>query len=166
MGGNKGAILGGLITLGDRRINELLRDVKWLVSDNEIDDAVKSISGMPTLAAFEFWLEWAEELSNAGLDETGLFGQVTSGLAFLVKHMQIDNFSDISRNFGYLYQENGDSQSMEIHGQHSKSDVANLYSNRLYALESAESPPKIMSNVIRHLGLEPKAPLSERFTMQ
>lgn len=166
MGANKGAILGGLITLGDRRVNELLQQVKWLISDDEIGTAVKCISGLPTVAAFEFWLEWAEELANAGLDSTGLFGQVASGLAFLVRHMQVDTFADITRSFGYLHREGDDVQSMAIHGQHPKADVARRYADRLYALEAAESPPKLVSDVIRHLGMEPKAPPEERYTMQ
>jgi hypothetical protein len=166
MGANKGAILGGLITLGDRRVNDLLREVKWLISDDEIGVAVRCISGMPAVATIEFWLGWAEELSEAGLDNTGLFGQVASGLAFLVQHMRVDSFADISRNFGYLHLEDNNVQSMVIHGQYSKLALAERYANRLYALEASESPPKLMSDVIRHLGMEPKAPLEDRYTMQ
>lgn len=100
MGSNKGAILGGLIALGDRRVNELLQEVKWLISDDEISTALKCITGMPTVAAFEFWLDWAEELVKAGLDDSGLFGHVASGTAFLMSHMQAETILDITRNFG------------------------------------------------------------------
>jgi hypothetical protein len=147
-------------------VNELMREVKWLISDDEIGTAVKCISGMPTIAAIEFWLEWVEELVAGGLDDTGLFGQVASGLAFLVRHAQLDSFADVTRNFGYLYLGGDDAQSMEIHGQYPKSAVADQYADRLYAIEAAESPPKLMSDVIRHLGLGPRAPLEERHTIQ
>ena len=166
LGGNKGAIFGGLITLGDRRVNELLSDVKWLISDDEIGTAVKCCSGMPTVAAFEFWLEWAEELIGAGLENTGLFGQVSSGLLLLIKSMRTDTFAEITRNFGYLHLEDDTVQPLVVHGEYSKAEIAARYGNRMYAIEAAESPPKLASEVIRQLGLEPKALFEERYTMQ
>ena len=166
MGSNKGALFGGLVTLGDRRVNELLSDVKWLISDSEIGTAIKCFSGMPTVAAFEFWLEWAEELVGAGLENTGLFGQVSSGLLLLIRSAKTDTFSEITRNFGYLHLEDGTAQPLTVHGEYSKAELAERYANRMYALEAAESPPKLTSDVIRQLGLEPKALLEERFTMQ
>jgi hypothetical protein len=163
---NKGAVLGGLVTLGDKRINELLREVKWLASDDEVGVAVKCVSGMPSVAAVEFWLEWAEELVDAGLDNSRLFGQVACGLPFLFKNMQVDVFSDVSRNFGYLHQDGGNKDSMVVHGQYSKAEIAERYADRLYALEAAEPPPKLTSDVIREFGMEPKAPSDDQFSAQ
>ena len=166
LGGNKGAIFGGLVTLGDRRVSELLSDVKWLISDDEIGTAAKCCSGMPTVAAFEFWLEWAEELIGAGLENTGLFGQVSSGLLLLIKSMRTDTFAEITRNFGYLHLEDDTVQPLVVHGEYSMAEIAARYGNRMYAIEAAESPPKLASEVIRQLGLEPKALFEERYTMQ
>ena len=121
---------------------------------------------MPTIAAFEFWLEWVEELIDAGLENTALFGQVSSGIPLLIKSMRVDTFADITRNFGYLHWDGDGAQSLVVHNQYSKLEVAERYGKRLFAIEAAESPPKLASEVIRQLGLEPKAPFEERYSMQ
>jgi hypothetical protein len=163
---NLGAVLGALVTLGDRRVNELLRETKWLLSDSEIGAAAECVSGMPSVAAVEFWLEWLEELMDAGLDDTKVFGQVAAGLLLLAARMKVDTFGDITRNFGYLHNEGDEGKSMVIHGRYSKEEVGRRYADRFYALEETETVPKLLSDVIREYGLEPKASPEDRFTMQ
>ncbi len=166
MGNAQGAILGGLVALGDERVNELLRESRWLLSDNDIGVAARCQTGMSTVAALEFWLEWLEQLADAGLTESGLFGKVASALVWLTQARRTDEFVDIVRNFGYPHQAGEAVQPMFVRGRYSIHQIAQRYGARLYALEAAEAPPKLLSDVLCRFGLEPAAAHADRATMQ
>lgn len=165
-GAAPGAILGGLVSLGDQRVNELLLELRWLLSDSEIGVAAQCPTGVPYVAAFEFWLGWLEELAAANLTETGLFGQVATGISNMLRKRRSDEFWDIQRNFGYQHFTGEAAQPMTVHGRHSLQEIGERYGPRLYALEAAETPPKVLSNVLMGMGLEPAAPFAERFSVQ
>lgn len=166
LGANKGAILGGLVSLGDRHLNALLKESRWLLSDNEIDVASKCLAGTALVGALEFWLEWLEELAAAGLDETTLFHNVAFGLALLPRRMRDEDFIDSTHNFDYQRQAESGAQAVTVHGKHTLAQLAGSYSERLYTLEALEKAPKLMSLVLTDFGLEPGAPFDERGSFQ
>ena len=165
MPANRGAVLGGLVTLGDRRVHLELHDVKWALPESELHTAARCGSGLPTMAAFEFWLTWSEELMDRGLGETAVYGVCASALSSLVQGMQAEFFADIERNFGYLHRD-GESAPFGVIEKLSVNEVGARSAERLYALEAVERPPKIMSRVLLHYGLEPQAQAGERFVLQ
>lgn len=164
-GASPGAMLGGLLCLGDRRVNELLEEVRWQLTEEELRVAANCVTGMPSMAAVDFWTRGLEALAGAGLEASGAFGTCASALAVLAQRKQTDCFSEMERNFGYMHQGNGAS-SMVIHGQWTTLETGEQFAERWYALEAAESAPKIMSHVLAEYGLVPNAPIEERALAQ
>ena len=165
MGENRGAVLGGLVSLGDRRINALLDDVKWTFTDTDVNAAVSCWGGLPSLAACAFWLTWLEELMDKGLGESAVYGACVSALSLILERTHVEYVADIERNFGYMHFGNN-IPSMRITGWLSVSDVGTRFAERLYALEAREQPPKLISNILMRYGLESKAPAEDRYVPQ
>lgn len=159
---NTGAILGGLITVGDDRIHQLLVPLRSEISVGDIDIAVRCRSGFPTVATFEFWLSWLELL--VGEDEQAEFGAVASGLALLRRSMRVPHFLTGRRPLG-VGPRVKDLPPTDSDVTVSIEDVGRQFEARLYALEAAESAPKLLSHVLIGFGLEPRAPLAERFVV-
>src|SRR5260370_26047540 len=92
-----GAIFGGLISLGDRRVNPLLNGVEPSVSEAALNIAVLCRTGVATIGAFEFWLDrieyWNRARSNAKCEHEAFtadsrLGIVASGLGLLLRDSQ------------------------------------------------------------------------------
>ena len=165
MGENRGAVFGGLVSLGDRRVNTLLDEVKWTLTDTEVNAALRCWTGFPTLAAFEFWLNWLEELMGKGQGESAVYGTCASALPLILERTHVEYIADIERNFGYMHA--GDNMpSMHINGWLSVSEVGARFAERLYALEAREQPPKLISYVLTRYGLVPRALVKDRYMVQ
>jgi hypothetical protein len=165
MGENRGAIFGGLVSLGDRRVNALLDTVKWTFTDTDVITAARCWSGFPTLAAFEFWLSWLEELMAKGMGESALFGACASALPLILDRTHVEYVTDVERNFGYGYLDNRTS-AMRIIDRHSIGEVGVRFAARLYALEAQEQPPKLISHVLDRYGLDSMASEEDRYIPQ
>jgi hypothetical protein len=161
---NRGAVFGGLLLLGDRRVTALLNEVKWTLTPEEIKTTATRSSGYAYLAAFEFWLSWCEELMGLGLGETGTFGDCASALVLMAKNMQTQAFLDIKRNFGYLHVDEN-AEPAELLGELSVEQVGARYADRLYALEAREQAPKVISHVLLQYGLESRSAMGEGFVI-
>ncbi len=162
MGENRGAVFGGLVSLGDRRVNALLDAVKWTLTDTEVNAALRCWTGFPTLAAFEFWLIWLEELMAKGRGESAVYGACASALPLILERTHVEYVADIERNFGYMHF-GAHIPSTRITGWFSVSDVGARFAERLYALEAREQPPKLMSYVLSRYGLVPRASAKDRY---
>ncbi len=160
--GNRAAIFGGLLSLGDRRLEEILASLVGHLTVDQIFEAASTTTGMPTVGAFELWLGWLELCIQAGQGHTNFFAAFASGIVRLVKSARVPQFADVERNFGYAAHK-GES-AMRILETLNVPDLAQRYAQRLYALEEAEPPPKIMSQVLIEYGLEAKAPVELRGT--
>lgn len=57
---NKGAVVAGILALGDRRFLPALVSSTELLSTQDLEFAALNPSAIPTLASFEFWLKQAE----------------------------------------------------------------------------------------------------------
>lgn len=158
---NVGAVFGGLVALGDVRVNELLQPLRVLLSPDDVHVAARCTTGFPSLTAFEFWLGWLEE--QPGDAEDPYWGNLASALALLARDRQRLTFTEHERPFGYLWTGQvppGPRREWTLE------EVGRHYAPRLYALEAREAPPKVMSHVLLMYGLEPRAPLGERFVAE
>ena len=165
---NPGALFGGLVCLGDDRVFGMLSDLKSHLTDDEVSEASLCTSHMPTVGAFEFWLGWLEELQREGHDESRRFGSCAKALSVLVQTMKVPVFGHIRRHFGYIHYKDypdrvSSSEPLQILERVTLPELASRYGLRMRDLESAEAPPKVMSSVLMHYGMEPGAPASERF---
>lgn len=161
---NRGAIFGGLVYLGDARVHELLETVKWQLTVAELNEATRSATDFTHRATVEFWLRWAESLIIPGEDNERRFGACAAALAHLAGPAARHGVFDHERNFGYLF--TGETEPARLHHRYAKEEFARLIEPRLLALEAAESTPKVMSHVLVSWGLEPQAPVDERWVMQ
>ena len=150
---NVGAMFGGLVSLGDARVNSLLMEARTSLSSEEVGEAARCVTGFGQIGTVEFWLDWLEECS--GTQDDAIWRNAASALVNLVNSLQSPYFLDAERNFGYPWNEG--CEPMEVYGQMSVVEVAERYSSRMYALEASEPPPKVMSKVLESYGLPPRA---------
>jgi hypothetical protein len=156
---NVGAVFGGLVALGDARVNKELIQLRDKLDSHEINVAANFGTGFPTVAALEFWLGWLEELVGRGEDER--FGSCASAVVLLVRKTQVQEFADLLRNFS-CYVSAAAGEAVVIREKIPLSEIGRRFADRLYALEAREAPPKLMSDVLKVYGLEPRAPERER----
>jgi hypothetical protein len=159
---DRGATLGGLVMVGDRRIHEIV-EAKWsTITSDEISVIAHARTGFPNVSTFEFWLRWMERLIEEGDD--ALFGYVASGLRLLLKDMSSPGFVQGLRPLGAgpRLHELPPSDNPEILPV---TTVAERFSERMYTLENNELPPKVMSHVLKLYGLEPRAPLDQQYVI-
>jgi hypothetical protein len=140
--------------------------LKWTLAEEEVGVAARSCSAMPTIAGVEFWLSWAEEIIQHAPSRLGLFGHVASALALLEKRRSVDAYRAVERNFGYAAHPESKEVPLRFLEALTPAEVASRYADRMYALERVEEPPKVMSMVLLMFGLEPRAPVDERYVIQ
>ncbi len=92
---NPGAVFGGSVAVGDRDLNRLLNDYKWKLSDPDVAIAAMCEAGLPNLVAFEFWLDWCEELMGKGLKKTPTYRSCASALTRFGKNAYISSLGDL-----------------------------------------------------------------------
>jgi hypothetical protein len=113
----------------------------------------------PHFENFEWWLDWMEQ--RPGHDNDFIYGQAASALSLMLMRSRVPYFSSGLRPLAAGRTWNIPStDSPKIY---SAKDIGELYSDRLYALERKEPAPKIMSQVLRFYGLEPRALAHEQF---
>lgn len=87
---NRGATLGGWVTVGDRRIHEIL-EAKWsMIASDDISVIAHLRTDFPNVSTCEFWLRWMEHVIEVRDD--ALFGHVARGLGLLLKGMSSPGF--------------------------------------------------------------------------
>jgi hypothetical protein len=166
---NRGAVFGGLIFLADERVRELIWGHRDTLTDQEVDEAARSRTVYPNVAAFEFWLDWAEELARNGDTNSARFGSVISAMAMILRDEAVGTFNYIERNFGYMHAkeyERGQQDSvpeMTIKKSMPIEDYGRSIADRLFRLEAIEEPPKLISDVILRFGMTPRAKESEQY---
>ncbi len=78
---NGPALLGGLLSSGDRRVLARIENDCRVLSCDEIEELIRCRSRFLTAAIVEFYLEWLESLDS--LSDEGRYGTVAAGLANL-----------------------------------------------------------------------------------
>jgi hypothetical protein len=154
---NEGAAFGGLLHIGDPRVCNLLRPVRDGLDDDALNEAVKCQTAVMHAATIEFYLDWLEGLEGDIAD--GKFGIVASGLALVKKKSQLDTVSVGQRPFPTrgTTPEQWNSMRKLI----PVTDYVKGVALRMYALERAEPPPRIMPDVLTTWGLTPKTDPAE-----
>ena len=60
---NPGAVFGGLLNLGDWRVNKMLWPIRGLIQGDDLDEAVRVTTGRVSAAVIGFLLDWVEQMS-------------------------------------------------------------------------------------------------------
>jgi hypothetical protein len=160
MGQCKGGILGGLICLGDHRVNQLIESVWDVLEDDDIKEAALCRSSWASLGAFDVWMNYGETLANEGKTESSRFGHVMSALVLLCRAAKEGVFQDVQRNFGYLFNESTQLRSLDLLGEYSLEDVLKKYEERLTWIAELEQEPKLALDVLKALRGESIVPLA------
>ena len=141
---NRAALFGGLVCLGDRRVNELLYPLLDGFTPAEVEIASKATTGFPHIATIEFWLSWLERLSGDANDM--VYGHVASGLYRLADDATVPCFVDGERNFGCVHR--GEQRPLNGQSMHTPQEVAEMFGPRFRALEQSEGEPKILPDLM------------------
>jgi len=157
---NPGAVIGGLITLGDCRFHKQIHVWKQLLDQDGIEQAIWCQTPFITHGETLFWLDWAEELlAIQNYQSKSRLGLIASALFRLGKRNPYDQVRDVERR----YPAGSVEEAVVTLEGWTRQEYSKLIANRLYHLEEIEEAPKIFSDVLRAWGLEPRAPLMEQF---
>lgn len=159
-GERAGGILAGLLNIGDERSLPLLISARDSLTEDAVKVAARCTNGFPTRMAYEFWIDWLESLIADGNTEQGVFGCAATALPWLRRQARMDSVRTVRRNFGYR-PEAGE-EPLEIIEDVPFEAFAARISERLYVLEEEEPAPKVMSDVLIAMGLQPRAPIHLR----
>jgi hypothetical protein len=154
---NEGAAFGALLHIGDKRVCDLLIPLRDTLDRDAMNIAVCCSTGFIHSATVEFYLDWLEGME--GVYEDSAFGSVASGLVLLKAKNQIDEVATGYRPFpvrGVTPEQFKASLKLTP-----LSSYLRTISDRMYALERSEPPPRIMPRVLSEWGLEPSTDRAE-----
>ena len=157
---NRGAVLGGLVAMGDKQSVELATDLRGQVETEEVQVAARVHTSFLQSKAIQFWLQWAKELVLSRKDEDQRnFGSAASALILALNHDAAKQVSEGDRNYPCHKSDtpilNTRTWSLE--------DYAKEIAEDLYWIESQEEAPSLFSDVLRTWGLMPQAPVEKQF---
>ena len=144
---NRGAVIAGLLSLGDRRVCRLLWELKDALSPEEIDTVATVRSTFCMAGTVEFFIDWLEELE--GGFEDARFGAIASGLVMARRRAQMEAVFDAERNFP----DGRDVEPIELKESWTIDEYAQHIAPRLRKLADEEPPPKVMPVVLAEWGL-------------
>ncbi len=152
---NEGAAFGALLHIGDPRVCQLLRPLRDSLDDEALQEAVKCQTGFVHAATAEFYLDWLEGLEGHIHDRR--FGLVASGLGLL----RIKRLSDDILTGERPFPKRGATLDQWLQKPMKHADYLDRIAPRLYAIERAEPPPRVMPLVLAKWGLPPRTDPSE-----
>jgi hypothetical protein len=162
---NPGAVAGGLLTLGDPRVCELVAPVARQLEPLQVRTMTQCFSGFTAKPTVEFYLDWLDEL--VGLRESegdGLIGELVAGLYRLADLRVVPFVFDGLRPFpapkGQV------AEYWPGVARINPDEFARAIAGRLYDLEERERAPKLIPHAIRAFGLVPKTPFEDTGLMQ
>ena len=148
---NDGAAFGAVLNIGDKRACDLLIPLRDSLDHVAISNVVDCSTGFMHSSTANFYLDWLEGL--AGTDQDGDFGLVAAGLGLLKKRSRTDQVFIGHRPFptrgATPEQWKATQTSIPL------SEYLQRSSRRMYALERAEPPPRIMPHALTEWGLKP-----------
>lgn len=154
---NPGAVFGGLVNLGDRRVCRLLLPLRDKLARRSVNDVAKSNTGSMSAATVDFYIDW---LASIGTTNDDLYGAVASGLGLHRRHNRTNVVLTGERPFPYGA-ETTPEQFKALVQPMPLSEYTERIAPRLYALERSEAPPRIMPHILAEWGLEPSTDPSE-----
>jgi len=157
---NRGAVFGALIALGDIEVEPLLESIKPSLSVENVRTAARVHTAFLKKFSIAYWIKWANELCPKGdNDSLAKFGACATAISLCLRYDQTGKVVEAKRNFPCSKTQ----EPITFLKTWSLPEFAELIAPELYALESAESPPRVFSDVLRSWGLKPNAPLEEQF---
>jgi hypothetical protein len=154
---NEGAAFGALLHIGDRRVCQLLLPLRDRLDRDALQQMVKCQSGLMYAATVDFYLDWLEGLEGDTHDRR--FGHVAAGLGLVRKTRRHDDIFTGERPFPARGVTRN--QLLKMLKPMKFADYLDRIAPRMYAIERAEPPPRIMPHVLAEWGLEPKTDPSE-----
>lgn len=157
---NRGAVLGGLVAMGDSQSIEFATGLRGQVDSEEVRVAAKVHTPFPQSKAIQFWLHWAKELVLSRKDEDQRnFGSAASALILALNQTSANQISEGDRNYP-CHKSDRPISNMRTWA---REDYAKEIAADLYWVESQEDAPSLFSDVLRTWGLLPQAPVDKQY---
>jgi len=157
---NRGAVFGALITIGDEQSINFAKELTYLLTPEEIKSASRVHTQHLNHLSIQFWIEWAKSLVKS-IDpmEQTKFGNCATALTLGLQYEQFGEVVYGKRNYPCHLNDEPITQIKKW----SIDEYAKIIADDLYEIESLETAPKLFSDVLRHWGLMPNAPLMEQY---
>jgi hypothetical protein len=146
-------LFGGLLCLGDRRVNNLLWEIKEVLSPKEIQSLATIHTGILYISTFEFYMDWLEELSGNLEDKN--FGSLASGLILALRQAQNLQKTDEPTVIDHerVFPSPKDVSPSNLNKSHSFSDYRDLITPRLLGIKDKETGERVMPRVLEEWGI-------------
>ena len=146
-------LFGGLLYLGDKRVNSMLWKIREGLSCEEVHELATIHTGILYTSTFEFYLDWLEELQDPEDDYN--FGSVASALILALrqaKNLQgTDNPKVFDQERIFPVSENGDIRNLVK--EYDFSEYRDLMAPRLLSISDKEVREKVMHTVLGEWGI-------------
>ena len=157
---NRAAVFGALVAMGDSEVLEFVEELRPQLNADEVREAARVHTQFPQHRAIQYWLRWAKDVvSSPNEDDQRNFGSCASALILVLEHDIVGRVSAGKRNFPCHKTEHA----ITIEREWSIDEYAEILAPDFYAIEAAESAPRLFSDVLRKWGLKPQADLLEQF---
>lgn len=166
---NSGAVFGGMVSVGDRRLAPLLLNAEEALSWKDLEVAAFCNSGFPIVGRLELWLTALEkyiEQQQTISDSVDHWysemrvGKAMTGLERIVVTAQTDEIVDAETEFGYPFFDPPREPLRRLETVPLK-EIGHRYAERFWAVESRETVPRAMPYVMGLYGVEPRSPKEE-----
>ncbi len=157
---DRAAVFGALVAMGDEEVIAFVEELRPQMTAEEVRRAARVHTQFPQHRAIQYWLAWAKLLVHSPDDEDQRnLGSCASALILVLEHDIAGRVFSGKRNFPCHTSPNA----ITIEREWSIDEYAEVLAPDLYALEAAESAPRIFSSVLRRWGLKPQTELIEQF---
>jgi len=146
---NAGALFGSLLSIGDRRVCELIRPIRDTFSDDEVNEASLTTSPLLHAGTILFILDWLESLEGTGQDAA--FGSLVSSLILRRRHMKTPRVATGLRPFPYASV--SDDEAVAILRLIPVEHFTATIRGRMIALAESEPEPRLMPGALKAWGL-------------
>jgi hypothetical protein len=155
-------LFGGLLCLGDRRVNNMLWQIKHRLLPDEVKSLVTVHTGILYTNTFEFYMHWLEELKEDSGNE--IFGSVASGIVFALRQAQNLQKTDEPTVVDHerVFPSPEDVSPSNLKKEYKFSEYRDLITPRLLAITDKETGERVMPFVLKVLGI----PFENKMTPQ
>lgn len=143
---NGAAAIGGLLMMGDPRVNALLVPIRRKIQDGDVAVVGRCQTGFMFSSTIEFYLDWLEELMGAGKD--GPFGSLAGALCRMRMGALVPSVWSIERHFPTTPDD-----PFRLLGSWPADEYAGNIRPRLISIASRETGARVMPLVLETWGL-------------
>ena len=146
-------LFGGLLCLGDRRVNNMLWQIKQRLLPDEVKSLVTIQTGILYTNTFEFYMHWLEELKEDSGNE--IFGSVASGIVFALRQAQKLQKTDEPTVIDHerIFPSPEDVNPSNLKKEYKFSEYRNLIAPRLLAITDKETGERVMPFALKAWGI-------------